>query len=156
MPSQSVYGGWPKSGEIDLLEVRSNRNLFDGNLNVGIEQAGSTMHFGPEWNVNGWSTAHHTQNKYPGYDADFHVYKLVWGPTQIQFIIDDETIGTVEASSGFWERGGFESSGLPNPWVNASSMAPFDQEFYVIMNVAVGGTNYFADSLRNEPSPKPW
>ncbi len=43
----SVYGGWPASGEIDLLEQRSNRQLYSGNTNVGVEQAGSTMHFGP-------------------------------------------------------------------------------------------------------------
>jgi len=47
MPRDNVYGGWPTSGEIDLLEQRSNRQLYDGNVNVGVNQAGSTMHFGP-------------------------------------------------------------------------------------------------------------
>jgi hypothetical protein len=35
-------------------------------------------------------------------------------------------------------------------------MAPFDQHFYIILNLAVGGTNYFADSFVNSPLPKPW
>lgn len=43
MPKNSVYGGWPMSGEIDIMELRGNRNLFDGNTNVGVEQTGSTM-----------------------------------------------------------------------------------------------------------------
>jgi hypothetical protein len=42
------------------MEQRGNRNLFNGATNVGVEQTGSTMHFGPQWDVNGWPTAHHT------------------------------------------------------------------------------------------------
>lgn len=36
------------------MEQRGNRNLVDpnqGNRNVGVEQTGSTMHFGPQWDV---------------------------------------------------------------------------------------------------------
>lgn len=43
MPKASVYGGWPQSGEIDITEIRGNRQLYNGNVNVGVEQAGSTM-----------------------------------------------------------------------------------------------------------------
>jgi hypothetical protein len=35
-------------------------------------------------------------------------------------------------------------------------MAPFDQEFYIIMNLAVGGINFFSDTYVNTPNPKPW
>lgn len=51
------------SGEIDLMESRGNRDLRDpnrGNEHVGVEQFGSTMHFGPRWDINGWPTAHYT------------------------------------------------------------------------------------------------
>lgn len=51
MPRFSVYGGWPASGEIDLMELRGNRNLFSGATHVGNQQAGSTMHFGPRSDV---------------------------------------------------------------------------------------------------------
>lgn len=43
MPKYSVYGGWPMSGEIDLMELRGNRNLMSGATNIGVEQTGSTM-----------------------------------------------------------------------------------------------------------------
>lgn len=44
MPKHSVYGQWPASGEIDIMELRGNRNLFaDGIYNVGVEQVGSTI-----------------------------------------------------------------------------------------------------------------
>lgn len=51
MPRFAVYGEWPRSGEIDLMEARGNRALYSGNVNVGTEQAGSTMHYGPRWDV---------------------------------------------------------------------------------------------------------
>lgn len=35
-------------------------------------------------------------------------------------------------------------------------MAPFDQPFYIIINLAVGGTAYFPDFFVNQPQPKPW
>jgi beta-glucanase (GH16 family) len=156
LPSRSVYGSWPASGEIDLLESRGNRRLFDGNTNVGTEQVGSTLHFGPRWDVNGWQTAHYTRNSRPAYNEGFHTYKMVWTPNYIQFIVDNVVLGTVDAGEGFWKRGGFQNSGLANPWSRASKMAPFDQEFHLIMNLAVGGVNYFADSFRNEGASKPW
>jgi hypothetical protein len=35
-------------------------------------------------------------------------------------------------------------------------MAPFDHEFYIILNLAVGGNGFFADDYVNEGKPKPW
>jgi hypothetical protein len=51
MPRFAVYGDWPRSGEIDLMEARGNRQLYNGDVNVGVEQAGSTMHYGPRYDV---------------------------------------------------------------------------------------------------------
>lgn len=47
----------------------------------------------------------------------------------------------------FWERGEFgdvfvNNTLLPNPWAESKNRgAPFDQEFYLVMNVAVGSRN---------------
>jgi hypothetical protein len=66
-------------------------------------------------------------------------------------------MGSVEAGAGFWYRDPrFAQSGHENPWAGATVMAPFDQPFYIIMNLAVGGVNYFADVFENRPYPKPW
>jgi len=60
----------------------------------------------------------------------------------------------------FFKRGDFpgvvqngsEAVILTNPWTNGSNAAPFDQSFYLILNVAVGGTNgWFPDGPE-----KPW
>ena len=45
-----------------------------------------------------------------------------------------------------WELGGW--SNRDNPWVGEPNNAPFNREFYIIFNVAVGGTNsYFPDHM---------
>jgi len=160
MPRDNVYGSWPASGEIDLTETRGNRKLFQNGVNIGVEQTGSTLHFGPYSSLNGWEHAHYAKNtrEGQGYNEDYHRYQLEWTPEHIKFSVDDEVLGTVLPGNGFWELGQFEqrAPGTLNPWRHASKMAPFDQEFYVIMNLAAGGTNYFADDAENHPSGKPW
>lgn len=43
-----------------------------------------------------------------------------------------------------------------NPWrLSATNMAPFDQEFFLVMNLAVGGSQHFPDDAINMMS-KPW
>lgn len=46
--------------------------------------------------------------------------------------------------------------GKDNPWKRNSIMAPFDQEFFIILNVAVGSTIYFSDEWTNGNGDKPW
>jgi hypothetical protein len=60
-------------------------------------------------------------------------------------------------STSFWERGNFDeiAPNIDNPWQFDTNMAPFDQEFYLIMNVAVGGVAFFPDNAQN-PGGKPW
>lgn len=138
------------------MEGRGNSALYNNGVHAGIEQTGSTMHFGPDYYLNGWPTSHATMNRSPGFDTDFHNYKMIWTPLQIEFFVDDEVILTVNSGDGFWDKGGFESSGLPNLWAEGTVMAPFDQEFYIILNNAVGGTAYFSDSYVNQNGQKPW
>jgi hypothetical protein len=74
----------------------------------------------------------------------------------IRFGIDDVEMGRVTPpAGGFYELGNFASEGIANPWAGGSKMAPFDKDFYLILNVAVGGTAYFPDGIAN-PGGKPW
>lgn len=157
MPRYSVYGGWPTSGEIDVMEMRGNRALFADGGHVGVEQASSTIHFGPSPSVkNQWPKAHFARNQGPGFHDGFHLYRFVWTPSGLSFYIDNVHLATVDAGPGFWIFGEFQNSGLPNPWTQGTIMAPFDQEFFLIINLAIGGTNFFVDSFENRPYPKPW
>lgn len=179
LPQDRVYGDWPRSGEIDLLESRGNRKYVDhNNEHIGVENFGSTLHFGPRWDQDGWSTA--TMNKRTpagqGYDRQFHNYKLEWTPTYIRVFLDNNRVGEISVDDGFWKRGNFQGE---NIWPNDSPMAPFDKEvfsywffffcrsmhtqnemnccvqFFLIMNLAVGGTNgYFPDA--GNDGGKPW
>lgn len=45
MPRHNYYGTWPASGEIDLVESRGNSRLVQNGVNIGVEQAGSTLHW---------------------------------------------------------------------------------------------------------------
>lgn len=164
MPKHNAYSGWPRSGEIDILESRGNELLFDErDVNVGVGQTSSTLHFGPYWNANGFEFANFARNSNTtGFNEDFHIYRVGWTDQSIQFSVDDVVIGTIDINEvgNFWELGQFDTrfpEGRFNPWTRASRMAPFDQEFYLIINLAVGGTNgFFWDGLRNGNGPKPW
>ncbi|XP_055374290.1 beta-1,3-glucan-binding protein-like isoform X2 [Condylostylus longicornis] len=156
MPKENLYGGWPMSGEIDLVESRGNRIFKVGGKNIGTNQVGITLHFGPDRSHDAWRTSHFEQNlPYgQGYDQKFHKYEMIWTPDYIQFKLDDKEIGLVETSDGFYKRGKFPN-GTVNIWENGEKNAPFDREFYVIINLAIGGTSFFSDSGSN-PGGKPW
>ncbi|XP_055607015.1 beta-1,3-glucan-binding protein-like [Uranotaenia lowii] len=161
MPKLNQYGTWPTSGEIDLMESRGNLNYStpDG-TQIGVEQVGSTLHFGPTPAFNAYDTSTAAKNTEPnnGFGKDFHLYQLEWTPDYLRFSIDNEQLLFIDGN--FWERGNFEerAPGVENPWKSGGKMAPFDQEFYIIMNLAVGGTNgYFPDQpVLNNGKPKPW
>ncbi|XP_070564349.1 beta-1,3-glucan-binding protein-like isoform X2 [Ptychodera flava] len=161
LPKYNAYGGWPASGEIDIVEVRGNEQLYDSSGNsVGIDQMGSTMHWGPYWPLNGYERTHTTRYASTGtFGSEFHKYGLTWTEDSMTFYLDDQEILHVDpGKNGFWEYGNFhkDAPNADNPWQGATKLAPFDQEFYIIMNVAVGGTNYFSDDFTNLPYSKPW
>lgn len=58
LPTKSVYGYWPKSGEIDLVESLGNANLSCQGGAIGRQLAGQTLHWGPSTNQNRYSMTH--------------------------------------------------------------------------------------------------
>lgn len=115
MPTnESLYGQWPKCGEIDIMEVLGSKT----NVSHG------TLHFGEP----------HTQKQgsYTLQDGDFasefHVYAVEWDPDEFRFYVDGELFYTV--NDWFTKRQGYGEIAYP---------APYDQPFYMILNLAVGG-----------------
>ena len=116
MPTdENLYGQWPKCGEIDITEVHGSQP----------DTAYSTLHFGEP----------HTQRqntytlKKSDFSKDFHVYACEWEPGEIRFYIDNKLFYTV--NDWFTKKEGFDEVTYP---------APFDQPYYIILNLAVGGS----------------
>lgn len=83
---------------------------------------------------------------------------MEWTDNYLKFLIDDVEFGTITPiDAGFWELGHLNATGARNLWRSAGKMAPFDEEYYLVFNLAVGGTNhYFPDNTRNGLGTKPW
>jgi beta-glucanase (GH16 family) len=104
--------GWPKCGEIDIME------------NIGKEP--STIH----GSLHGPSAATPTSDRTAVFSLpqgqnfadDFHIYAVEWEPDTVRFYIDSNLYATFHSSD--WPAGG--------KWV-------FDHPFFIILNVAVGG-----------------
>jgi beta-glucanase (GH16 family) len=98
------------------------------------------------------------------YSDSYHTYGMQWTEDYIYFYVDSRVkqilfLGYKEKKP-LYEFGDFaaqaeNSTLLDNPWANSTSTtgnAPFDQDFYLILNVAVGGTNgWFLDQIADKP-----
>jgi beta-glucanase (GH16 family) len=103
--------GWPACGEIDVME------------NVGREP--STNHgtaHGPGYSGGNGISSSYTLSGGRKFSDDFHVFAIRWAPQTVTFSVDDNAYATVTPAS---LRGA--------SWV-------FDSQFFLLLNVAVGGT----------------
>ena len=114
MPQEeSLYGQWPKCGEIDIAEVLGHKT----------DTLYSTLHFGePHDESQGSITL-----KEGTFSDSFHTVTCEWEPGSIKFYMDGKLIK--ENKDWFTASGNGE---ITYP-------APFDQPFYLILNLAVGG-----------------
>ncbi len=110
----ALYGKWPASGEIDMMEL------------LGHDPATvyATVHFGtPHLQSQGVYTLPEGT-----FADDFHVFSLDWEPEVMRFYVDDILIFELDEWFSF---NGIEKLDFP---------APFNQNFYLQLNLAVGGT----------------
>jgi beta-glucanase (GH16 family) len=141
LPAKNAYGGWPSSGEVDIMESRGNDPSYPAG---GNNRFGSTLHWGTHWNTDMWSHTHQEYlDKNNTLTSQWHIYGLKWTSTGLYTYIDNDTnrVLTVNMNVPLWDQ--FHLPG-PNPWAGDGINAPFNQAFYMVFNVAVGGTNgYF-------------
>lgn len=109
LSSENSYGGWPKSGEIDIMEhvgydpdtVHSTVHTEFFNHTIGT-QVGKPLYL-------------------PTATTEFHVYILEWNANEISSYVDGEKYFS------------FTNNG------QGSGAWPFDQPFHLILNLAIGG-----------------
>jgi beta-glucanase (GH16 family) len=111
MPSESKYGGWPYSGEIDIME----------NVGYDPDNIYSTVHFLGTGGSGHESSGGHVVRTAP-YDT-FYTYTIEWTPDKIDWYIDDAKVYTYNKPAGSDYR-----------------LWPFSERFYLILNLAIGGT----------------
>ncbi len=112
LPTDWEYGGWPLSGEIDIMEL------------VGHEPGTvyGTIHYG---NPHTYTGDHYSLTAGQTFADDYHVFALEWEPGEIRWYVD----GIHYQTQKEW----FTSS------TKGTYPAPFDRRFHLILNVAVGG-----------------
>lgn len=148
MPEDSVYGPWPQSGEIDIAESKGNSGLTYPD---GRDSVSSTLHWGPTPAADAfWMTTGKHNLRRTDYSEAFHIYGLEWTENYLFMYIDSRLLQVffIKFSSGpsdMWNRGDFgqtilNHSALFDPWSQTGARnTPFDQNFYLILDVAVGG-----------------
>jgi len=113
---------WPKCGEIDIMENRGQEPT----------KISGSLH-GPGYSAGDAITKEYTLEN-DRFDNGFHVFGIEWGPKYINYYVDDVLYNQITPS---------DVSG--NRW-------PFNHPFYIIINLAVGGSFVGApDSETNFP-----
>ena len=112
---ENVYGQWPRCGEIDCMEV----------MGQDTTTAYGTIHYG-----NPHSESQGTYTLSEGtFSEDFHTYTCEWEPGLIRWYID----GNLYHEESDWYSTTVGQGTVSYP-------APFDQPFYIILNLAIGGS----------------
>jgi beta-glucanase (GH16 family) len=109
LPTDWEYGGWPESGEIDIME---NVGYDPFNVVASVHTSNYNFKIGTQRN--------HTIEVKDNRDV-FHTYAIEWRENQIDAFIDDSLYFTFKKEA------------------NEYKVWPFDKRFHLLLNLAVGG-----------------
>jgi beta-glucanase (GH16 family) len=110
LSTDEVFGGWPTSGEIDIMEWTGNEP----------ERLFGTIHFG-QASPNNQSSGETLDLDDASWSDEYHIYAVLWEPNRIRWYVD----GYLYSS---------KSTGSVN-----GEIWPFNEDFHFLFNMAVGG-----------------
>lgn len=110
LPTKEVYGGWPKSGEIDIMELVGHRS----------STVHGTVHYGPDWPNNRYKGGTYSLDS-KKFSDDFNIFSIEWVEDEIKWFVNDNLFYTITPTS------------------LSPQNYPFNEEFHLILNLAVGG-----------------
>jgi beta-glucanase (GH16 family) len=113
-PTEEFYGGWAASGELDIMEL----------IGSAPDSVFGTIHYGGSFPANIFTSEYFVLPAGQTFADTFHVFAVEWEYGVISWYVDDFLYAT---------QTDWYSSGGPFP-------APFDRDFHILLNVAVGGS----------------
>lgn len=113
MPQENKWGHWPKSGEIDIVEHIGN----------DLNNAFFCLH--TEAHNHRLNTQYHTDFFSKDLSGTEKTFSLLWEEDAITYLVDDVVIVKYERG-----KNGYDST--HKGW-------PFNEDFYFIINLALGG-----------------
>ena len=129
MPSEDFYGAWPLSGEIDIMEAVNLGGECVECADGIFEKTSGALHFGGRPPNNTYWYGENEGSSEPGAWREWRVYAVEWGAGLIQWFVDGKLF--LQISSDMWYTDSGVGASRPH--------APFDQPFYLMINLAVGG-----------------
>ena len=111
LPTDQSYGGWPHSGEIDIMEL----------LGHDPKKVHGTLHYSDAKSHRSKGTNFVLGSR--SFADDFHLFRFEWEPVAMRWYVDGHLYQTLT---------NWQSRTKPFP-------APFDQRFHLLLNLAVGG-----------------
>lgn len=116
LPDTTTYGNWPNSGEIDIMEAK-------GRL---PNETSAAIHFADNNNQHKYNTGTCDLNQTLSSNMkDWHTYAVEWESDSLFFYVDDICF--------------FGSKCNQYSGVQGNSGQPFDKNFHILLNLAVGG-----------------
>jgi len=110
LSTENTYGGWPRSGEIDIMEyVGYEPHVIHGTIHTEAYNHSKGTQKG-------------TKTEVADAETSFHVYVLEWDADVIKIYVDETLYFTY------------------NRVDNDNTKWPFNKPFHLILNTAVGGT----------------
>lgn len=104
---------WPACGEIDIMELVGNvPNQIHG-----------TVHYGNNFAQHQYSGGSSLSSDGSKFSEQFHVFSIIWEENSIKFLLDDQEYFDI----------------TPTDMIGGQPY-PFNQDFFFIFNIAVGGT----------------